>query len=120
MRRRHDAGMVTVEGAIVLCAFVAVLGFALAAITAVTDQLRCTDAAREAARLAARGEPDRARSAAETIAPRGAHVAIQLDGDTIAVEVAATPAGGLIPGLHVTGHAFAVAEPDSANPEGEP
>jgi hypothetical protein len=112
-RRRAgpDAGMVTVEAAIALCAFVTVLGLALAAISAVTDQLRCTDAAREAARLTARGERDRAYTAAEHIAPRGARVAIHTDGDTITVEVTATPVAGLLPGLHLTAHAYAVAEP---------
>ena len=120
MRGRSDAGMVTVEGAIVICAFVVVLGLALAAIDAVTDQLRCTDAAREAARLTARGERDRGESAAEQIAPRGAQVAIQQDGDTIAVRVDAVPAGGMLPGLRVSGLAYAVAEPDSANDQTGP
>jgi endonuclease YncB( thermonuclease family) len=110
---RSDAGMVTVEAAIALCSFVVVLGLALAAIAAVTDQLRCTDAAREAARLTARGEPDRAMAAAERIAPRGAGVAIHRDGDTIAVEVNAAPLG-LLPGLRLTGHAYAIAEPGAA------
>jgi len=110
VRRRADAGMVTVETAIALCALVAVLGLALAGIVAVTDQLRCTDAAREAARLAARGEPDQGRAAAERIAPKGASIAIQIDGDTIAVEVSAAPVG-LLPGLTLTGQAYAVAEP---------
>lgn len=109
-RRRADAGMVTVETAIALCALVAVLGIALAGIAAVTDQLRCTDAAREAARLAARGEPDQGRAAAERIAPKGASIAIQVDGDAIAVKVTAAPVG-LLPGLTVTGQAYAVAEP---------
>ena len=120
MRGRSDAGMVTVEGAIVICAFVVVLGLALAAIDAVTDQLRCTDAAREAARLTARGERDRGKAAAEQIAPRGAQVAIQQDGDTIAVRVDAVPAGGLLPGLRVSGQAYAVAEPDSTHDQEGP
>jgi hypothetical protein len=111
VRREADAGMVTVEAAVALCAFVVVLGLALASIAAVTDQLRCTDAAREAARLVARGEPDRARAAAEQIAPRGARVGIRVDGDAISVEVHAVPAAGLLPGLRLTGRAFAVAEP---------
>jgi Flp pilus assembly protein TadG len=116
-RGRSDAGMATVEAAIALCGFVVVLGLALAAIGAVTDQLRCTDAAREAARLTARGEQDRARAAAERIAPRGARVAIRVDGDAIAVEVTAAPAGGLLPGIRLAGRAYAVAEP-GAGPDG--
>lgn len=103
--------MVTVEAAIAMSAFVLVLGLALGAVVAVTDQLRCTDAAREAARLAARGERDRAHSAVERIAPHGARLAIQVDGDSITVDVDASPAGGLLPGLRVSGRAYAVAEP---------
>lgn len=116
---RSDAGMVTVEAAIALCAFVVVLGLALAAVAAVTDQLRCTDAAREAARLTARGERDRAVAAAERIAPRGAQVVIRADGDTIVVEVNATPAAGLLPGLRLSGQAYAVAEPAAAGEGGQ-
>lgn len=113
MRRvRGDAGMVTVETAIALTALVAVLGMALAGVAAVTDQLRCTDAAREAARLTARGEPDQGRAAAERIAPKGASIDIQVDGDAISVEVRASPAA-LLPGLTTTGRAYAVAEPGS-------
>jgi Flp pilus assembly protein TadG len=123
LARGPDAGMVTVEAAIALCSFVVVLGIALAAIVAVTDQLRCTDAAREAARLAARGEPDEGRAAAQRIAPSGAQVSIRSDGDTVAVEVSARPAGGLLPGVSVAGQAFAVAEPgapDAGAPDGGP
>lgn len=109
--RQHDEGMVTVEAAIGLCAFVLVLGLALAAIAAVTDQLKCTDAAREAARLVARGEPDLARAAAQRIAPRGARIDIRTDGDTIAVEIGAEPVAGLLPGVRLRGEAYAVAEP---------
>ena len=109
-----DAGMATVEGAIVLCAFVVFLGLALGAVVAVTDQLRCIDAAREAARLAARGESGRAKAAATRIAPRGARVDIEIDGDTITVHVDAAPAGNLLSGLRVAGHAYAVAEPPFA------
>ncbi|MFL6141870.1 MAG: TadE family type IV pilus minor pilin [Labedaea sp.] len=114
MPLRSDAGMATVEGAIVLCALVVFLGLALGAVVAVTDQLRCIDAAREAARLAARGESGRARAAAAQIAPRGARIDIRFDGDTIAVQVDAAPAGNLLSGLRVAGHAYAVAEPSFA------
>lgn len=117
LARRDDAGMVTVEAALALCALVAVLGMALAGIAAVTDQLRCIDAAREAARLTARGEPGNGRAAAERIAPRGASIAIQTDGDAIAVTVSAAPIG-LLPGLTLTGQAYAVAEPGAQQPGG--
>lgn len=52
MRRLSgDRGAVTVEAAIALFALVTVLALSFAGIAAVADQLRCTDAAREAARL---------------------------------------------------------------------
>jgi Flp pilus assembly protein TadG len=110
----RDSGAVTVEAAIALGAFVAVLALALGAISATIDQLRCVDAAREAARLVARGEPDRARAAAAEIAPASANVTITVHGDTIQVDVRTKPVGGLLPGLHLHGAAYAIAEPGSA------
>lgn len=114
-RRRddHDAGAVTVEAAIALGAFIAVLALALGAISAAIDQLRCIDAAREAARLVARGEIDRAGAVAADIAPTSANVAITVHGDTIEVDVRAKPVNGLLPGLQLHGAAFAIAEPGS-------
>lgn len=113
-RRRRpapDSGAVTVEAAIALGAFVLVLAIALGAIASVTDQLRCTDAAREAARLTARGDSERGRVAAERIAPSGARVTITVRGDTVEVQVHAEPVNGLLPGVRLHGEAFAVAEP---------
>jgi hypothetical protein len=107
----RDSGAVTVEAAIALGAFIAVLALALGAISAAIDQLRCIDAAREAARLVARGEPDRARAAATHIAPTSADVVITVRGDTIQVDVRASPVNGLLPGLQLHGAAYAIAEP---------
>jgi Flp pilus assembly protein TadG len=115
--RRHapaDRGAVTVEAAIALGAFITVLALVLGAISAAIDQLRCIDAAREAARLVARGEPDRARAAATQIAPTSANVAITVHGDTIQVDVLAKPVNGLLPGLQLHGAAYAIAEPGVA------
>jgi hypothetical protein len=105
--------MVTVEAAVALGAFVAVLALALGAVSAAMDQLRCVDAAREAARLVARGEPDRARVAAERIAPDSANVAVTVRGDTVQVDVRVAPVGGLLPGVRLHGAAYAIAEPGS-------
>jgi Flp pilus assembly protein TadG len=102
--------MTTVETAINLLAMGLVLALGVATITAVVDQLRCTDAAREAARLIARGEPERASSIVQSIAPANAHLTVHADGDTIRVEVSATPTVNL-PGLHLTARAYAVLEP---------
>lgn len=107
----RDVGTVTVETAIALTAFVAVLALALGAISAAIDQLRCIDSAREAARLVARGEPDRAQAAAEEIAPGGADIAITVREDTVQVDVRVAPLGGLLPGLRLHGDAYAIAEP---------
>lgn len=112
-RPDRDAGAVTVEAAIALGAFVTVLALALGAISAAIDQLRCIDAAREAARLVSRGEPDRARVVAGEIAPTSANVGITVRGDTIQVDVRAVPVNGLLPGLELHGAAYAIAEPGS-------
>lgn len=113
-RRRSldsDRGAVTVEAAIALIGLVAVLAMGLAGVAAVGDQLRCTDAAREAARLAARGDPETARDAAERIAPSGAQLDMKLTATAISVTVRAEPAGGLLPGVEVSADAYAVPEP---------
>ncbi|MFI7675131.1 TadE family type IV pilus minor pilin [Actinophytocola sp. NPDC049390] len=111
-RRLGDRGGVTVETAIAISAFVLVLGMALGGTSAMADQVRCVDAAREAARLTARGEQDQARAAAERIAPQNAEVTITMTGEHIEVHVNATPVGGLLPGLRLHASAFAVREPD--------
>ena len=106
-----DRGSVTVEAALALCSLVAVLGLVLAAVSAVAAQLRCVDAAREAARLTARGEPARAEDIARRSAPRGAVVAVTVRGDEVTARVSANPAAGLLPGVDVGAEAAAVLEP---------
>jgi Flp pilus assembly protein TadG len=106
-----DRGSVTVEAALALCSLVAVLALVLAAVSAVAAQLRCIDAAREAARLTARGEQDRAEEFARRIAPRGAVVAVTVRGDEVTARVSANPAAGLLPGVDVGAEAAAVLEP---------
>jgi Flp pilus assembly protein TadG len=111
-----DSGMVTIEAAVALCAFVTVLAMALAGVSMVLDQIRCTDAAREAARLVARGEPDRAADAVRQIAPPGATLSITTDADAITVVVQDPAAGGWVPGVRVHADAYAIQEPsDPAN-----
>lgn len=101
------------EAAIAVCAVVVVLGMALAGAGAVLAQLRCTDAAREAARLVARGEQDRAVEVAGRAAPGGATIDIQVRGDEVVVVVSAEPVGGLDL-LSVRAEAMAVLEPGVA------
>jgi Flp pilus assembly protein TadG len=105
-----DRGTVTVEAALALCSLMLVLALAIGAIAAVGAQLRCLDAAREIARLVARGEPDRARSVGESIAPSGARIQIGVVGDAVTVEVSSEIAGRL-PGLAVSATAVGVLEP---------
>jgi Flp pilus assembly protein TadG len=108
-----DRGTVTVEAALALCSLVVVLALVLAAVSAVAAQLRCVDAAREAARLTARGEPDRAEGLARRIAPHGAVVAVTVQGDEVTARVSADPVAGLLPGIDVGAEAVAVLEPGS-------
>ncbi|MEV6242547.1 TadE family type IV pilus minor pilin [Lentzea sp. NPDC051838] len=98
--------MATVEAAIAVCALLVVMSLAAVALTAVIEQMRCTDAAREAARLTARGERQRGEDAVGRIAP-GANSSIQTDGDSITVVV--TKRGPL--GVPLSARAFAALEP---------
>ncbi|OLR89725.1 TadE family type IV pilus minor pilin [Actinokineospora bangkokensis] len=109
---RGDRGAVTVEAAIALGAVVMVLALVLTGIAAVTEQVRCVDAAREAARLAARGEPERGQAAAAAIAPDGAEVTVTRSGDEITATVRVPAAAGLLPGVTLSADAYAIAEPE--------
>ncbi|MDR7301713.1 TadE family type IV pilus minor pilin [Haloactinomyces albus] len=104
----------TVEAALGVCSIVAAFALALAGMSVLIGQLRCTDAAIEAARLVARGERDRAREVARRIAPDGARVHVTVRGDEITTRVTVRPAGGLLPEQWLTGRAFAVMEPGRA------
>lgn len=109
--RADDRGAVTVEAAIALCSLVAVLALALAGVGAIIAQLRCIDAAREAARLAARGQAELGERVARRLAPADASVRIDLHANTVTVRVDADPVAGLLPGVDVDAEAFAILEP---------
>ncbi|OLL75277.1 hypothetical protein Ae168Ps1_3678c [Pseudonocardia sp. Ae168_Ps1] len=104
-----DDGAVTVEAAMALGTLVAVTAAAVAAVAAVAAGVRCTDAARELVRQAARGDADRGRAAAAALAPGDAQTELRIEGDTVIATVRTRPVG-LLP-LSVTGSAAAVAEP---------
>ena len=106
---RDDRGAVTVEAALALCTLTVVVALAVAAITAAATSVRCTDAARELVRLAARGEPDRGRAVAARLAPAGARIELEVRGDEAIGEVAVTPLR-LLP-VRLAGRAVAVLEP---------
>jgi len=113
-RRSGDAGMVTAETAVVLPVLMFVLAAALAAVSVVTAQMRCTDAAREGARAAARGESSAAvQRIAASSAPDASTVTVDQDGETVTVQVSASVPlfPGLGPSMTVSDSATAVLEP---------
>src|SRR5690606_1073383 len=114
-RLRADDGGVTVEAAIGVAAIVVAVALCLGAVLAASAQVRCVDAAREAARLAARGDSARARTAAERVAPPEAEIAIRQEGELIVAEVSArTP---LLP-VRLRAGGGAVREPGVAGGQG--
>jgi len=81
----------------------------LAGITAVSMQVRCIDAAREAARLAARGDERSAVAAARGVAPLGAAVELRRNGEFVVATV--TVRSNLLPMLHIAATEASVVEP---------
>ena len=110
---RPDRGTVTAETALALPAVVLVLAVVTGAGQVVVAQVRCQDAARAAARLAARGETSaRVAAAARDAAPEGAGVAVRSGAGSVEVDVRArvrapVPGG---PSVEVGGRAVASVE----------
>ncbi len=99
----------TVEAAIAVAAIVVAVVCCLGALLAVSAQIRCVDAAREAARLGARGDESSAVAAARAVAPKGAEVTLRGEGNRVVASVTAdTP---LLPLLELRADAVAVREP---------
>ncbi|MBU8807966.1 TadE family type IV pilus minor pilin [Mycolicibacterium goodii] len=90
-----------------MAALVAVLVLCAGGLSALSMQVRCVDAAREAARLAARGDGS-ATEAARRIAPRGALVEVRGDG---AFYVARVSVDAPLPGLTLAAEAASAREP---------
>jgi hypothetical protein len=78
-------------------------------LTAMSMQVRCVDAAREAARLAARGDHQSATETARGIAPDGAVLQLRREDGLVVARVSARSA--LLPGLAVAAEAVSVVEP---------
>lgn len=117
-RRGDQRGSVTLELAAALPVLMLLLAVAVGSVRLVTAELACTDAAREAARTLARGEPpERARRLAGSVAPAGAAVRLTIAGDLTVAVVAARVrmAGPLLPAVTVTGRAVAAQEPGAAD-----
>lgn len=110
-----ERGSVTVEAAVALSAIVVVLMLCLAGIGCLVTAVRVTDAAGEAARLAARGDQAAARSAVQQLAPAGSTLSLS-DGDPVTARVSAPPLGGLLPGIHVGATAVAAREIGGGGP----
>lgn len=93
--------MVSAELAVAMPALVLVLLTALLGLGLAVDQVRCTDAARAAARSAARGDPPaESIGIARRMAPTGATVQVGRSGALARVVVIApSRGGGLAPGL---------------------
>ncbi|MEU9807033.1 TadE family type IV pilus minor pilin [Mycobacterium sp. NPDC050853] len=86
-----------------------VLVLCAAGIQAVSMQVRCVDASREAARLVARGDEMAARSVAQRIAPHGAAVEVRRDGDQVVARVAAK--SRLLPAITIAAESVSAMEP---------
>lgn len=92
-----------------MAALVAVFVLCVGGLAAISAQVRCVDAAREAARLAARGDDASAAVAVHAIAPRSAVLRMRRDGDFVVATVAVD--APLVPGLTLGADAIAVIEP---------
>lgn len=110
--RRSDAGMVTAEAALVLPSLMVVLALAVTVLVTVGAKIKVVDAAREAARIAARGDADaEASRAAVQLGPPGTKVTIRHRGHWVDVDVKAVVRPlGLLPGFNLATHTLAWSE----------
>lgn len=114
-RPRGDAGMVTAELAACLPVLMLVLGVALSAVSIGGARVRLHDAAREAVRAVARGEP--ADGVLEG-SVAGARMRVHRSGNTVEVVLTAWvhPLGSMLPSVQLTERAVAVSERDPDPP----
>lgn len=96
------------EAALALATLVALAVLCAAGLTAAAMQIGCIDAARETARLAARGDVA-AVTGAQRLAPAGMSVEVRRDGVYVRVRVSGRVP--LLPGLVIAGEAVAMVEP---------
>lgn len=116
VRGDPERGVVTAEIATALPALVVVVIGAVWVVAVGLAQLRCADAAREAARAAARGDaPAVVSSVADAAAPDGATVRVHVEDELVTVEVSTPvpvplPFGDRVPAPTVRASAAAVTE----------
>lgn len=104
--------MVTAELAACLPVLVLLLGVALSAVAVASAHVRAQDAAREAARAVARGDPSAASALVHSAAGGFALTTSVEGGDVTAVVVARVqPLGDWLPAITVTERATAALEP---------
>jgi Flp pilus assembly protein TadG len=118
-RRRvaGDRGMVTAELAACLPVLVLLLGIALTAVSLVGARVRLQDAAREAARAAARGDPVAAHGLAIGAAPGSAITITRTSTDVLAVARERVHLlGNWLPGISISERSVAAVEPKAASP----
>ena len=113
----RDRGMVTAELAACLPVLVLILGVAISAVTVVAERVRLADAAREAARAAARGDPGMGRRLGEQEAP-GARIALSTGAGTVTAVATkhVHPLGGWLPSITVSERCVAAVEPTAIPP----
>lgn len=107
------------EAALALCSLLVVVLAAVGSLAAVAASIRCVDAARELARMTARGEPERGHQIAALLAPTDAAIHVAVTGGEVTVEISTTPLAPLP--LRVGARAVAALEPGAAGvPAGAP
>jgi len=110
--------MVTAELAAALPVLMILVAVALCAVSVAGQRVRAADAAREAARAAARGDPVTGSRLAAASAP-GSTVTITRSGDrvTARVRIVVHAMGGWLPAVTVVERAVAAVEPDAVAAE---
>ena len=103
-----ERGMVTVEAAYAIAAIVVTVLIAVGGVSAMIAQIRCTDAAREVARLTAAGDGG-ARDAGQRMVGDDVTIAIAEEHERVSVVVSSHVL--FLPGLTVSATAVAVKEP---------
>ncbi|GAB2665190.1 hypothetical protein GCM10027169_29300 [Gordonia jinhuaensis] len=102
--------MVTVEAAFAIAAIVTVVVIGVGLIVGMICHIRCVDAARETARVAAYADDARARAAGSAVAPASAQVEVSRSGERVSARVRMSVT--FLPGVDLGAVAVAVAESD--------